>query len=312
MKIAFRVDYGNQIGMGHFTRMSALAEAFSERGCDCLFFRNEDEPIDYSEFDIVIIDTYLVDDNYISSLNSHRRLLVCYDDNALYRYNCDVLINANLYANELNFSFGSKIPKLLLGGKYALLREEFRNSEPLDVRKDANRIFICFGGTDLRNSTPKVVSALQNIVGIELTVVLGAMTNCDREVESLSSSNVRILKTPKLISEVMRECDIAITAAGSMTYELASIGLPSLSIIQADNQKKIAEYMNRNGLIKCVGNWKNINIELLCNESNALLSDYSRRLAQSNSLYKTVDKKGVNNIVNTLFRYGKMKLADGI
>jgi spore coat polysaccharide biosynthesis predicted glycosyltransferase SpsG len=295
LKIAFRIDIGNEIGTGHYLRMSALADAFSGLGHQCAFFKSEDEPIDYSPFDIIVVDTYQVNDDYIASLNSPDRLLVCYDDNALYTYNCDILINANLHAHELSFRFGEKIPRLLLGGKYALLRGEFRNAAPVSILENANRVFICFGGSDLRNMTRKVIDALIEIDGIQLCVVMGPYTKNDKEVFALANENVTIFKAPASISEIMKSCDIAVTAAGSMIYELAAIGLPALTITQADNQLLIAEYMDRNDLMTCVGNWENIDFNKLRYEVVSLLSDFSTRKLKSAQLLETVDKNGAIN-----------------
>jgi len=303
LKIAFRIDISNEIGTGHYLRMSALADAFSELGHQCFFFKSEDETIDYSPFDIVMIDTYQVSDEYIASLNSPDRLLVCYDDNALYTYSCDILLNANLHAHELNFRFGEKIPRLLLGGKYALLRGEFRNAAPVSVRKDANQVFICFGGSDLRNMTPKVINTLKEIGGIHLSVVLGPYTNNDEEVYALSNENITIFKAPQSISAIMSNCDIAITAAGSMIYELAAIGLPAITIIQADNQYLIADYMSRHDLMNCIGDWGNIDLIRLKNDVISLLSDFDKRKEKSKTLKETVNKNGAANAAKEIINY---------
>lgn len=303
MKIAFRIDIGNEIGTGHFMRMSALAEAFTELGCICEFFKNEDEPVDYSGFDIIVLDTYQVDNKYIADLNVPGRIVVCYDDNALYAYNCDILLNANLHAAELRFKFEGKTPSLLLGGKYALLRRELRTAAPFVIREKADRVFVCFGGSDLRNITPRVIEALKSMESVRLSVALGALTSCDDEVFALANDNVSVHKTPAAISDLMRQCDIAVTAAGSMVYELAALGMPAITITQADNQSLIAEYMSRNGLMKCVGDWQNVDFNNLGSEVESLLRDASRRKTESNALKKTVDKNGAINAAGDILKY---------
>jgi spore coat polysaccharide biosynthesis predicted glycosyltransferase SpsG len=300
MKAAFRIDAGAQIGMGHFVRMSALAEALTEKGCACDFFTRENEPIDYTGFDIVFVDTYLVTDEYISALNELNALVVCYDENALYKYSCDLLINSNLYANDLKFQFGAKIPQMLLGGKYALLRKEFRERDSILIRKEATRVFICFGGTDVRNCTPDVVACLQALPNIELAVVLGEMTQCDDEVAKVADDHVSIFKNPDSIAEIMRGCDIAVISAGSIVYESAALGLPALLIVQADNQERIAGYMTSNCLMKCVGNWENLSMRYLFDETISLLADYERRYSESGRLRESVDQNGVYNVSNVV------------
>jgi len=282
--------------------MNALADAFTYMEHQCDFYKGEDEPIDYSGYDIIILDTYLVTDDYIASLNSPDRLVVCYDDNALFTYECDVLLNANLHANELNFRFGNKKPVLLLGGKYALLRGEFRDSSPLEVHENANNVFVCFGGSDAQDMTPKVVRTLKEIEGINLSVVLGAYTKNDDEVLPLSDKSTIVYKTPKEISKVIKNCEVAVTAAGSMIYELASLGVPSIVIVQADNQELIAEYMARNELLINVGSSESNILSDLKREVSSLLLDYKKRKSLSKNMLENVDKNGAMNAADEILR----------
>ena len=303
MKVAFRVDVSPEIGTGHLSRMSVLAEAFTELSCECTFYKGEDEPVDYSGFDVIVVDTYQVDDAYITSLNAPSRIVVCYDDNALYTYDCDAVLNANLHAGELRFKFGAKTPRMLLGGKYALLRKEFREAEPIAIKEKANRVFVCFGGSDLRNMTPRVIEALMRNKTAFLTVVLGALTSCDGEVKSLASENVAVYKTPESISRLMTECDVAVTAAGSMIYELAALGLPTILVAQADNQLLISEYMSRQGLMKYIGDWQNVELNTIKGEVEALLRDVDRRSLESSKLKNTVDRNGAMNAAHEIMEY---------
>jgi len=295
LKIAFRIDISNKIGTGHYYRMNALADAFIIIGHQCDFFKTEDEPVDYSGYDIIIIDTYEVNDDYIKKINTPEKLIVCYDDNALYTYDCDVLINANIYAHELKFRFGAKKPKLLLGGKYALLRNEFQKAAPVKIQEKANNVFICFGGADTQNMTPKIINALKNIENIYLHVVLGSYTKNDEEVLNESGENVIIYKNPDKISKVMEKCDIAVTASGTMTYELASIGLPGIVITQADNQKLISEYLDEHNIAIVAGDYKAVNYDILADEVKLLLNDYKKRNDLSKKMFKQVNKHGAKN-----------------
>jgi spore coat polysaccharide biosynthesis predicted glycosyltransferase SpsG len=305
LKIAFRIDISPEIGTGHYVRMSALAEAFVELGHTYEFFKSEDEPVDYSNFDIIVVDSYEVSSEYIAKLNTPNQTLVCYDDNALYTYNCDILINANLYAKELNFKFGNTPSYMLLGGEYALLRGEFQNISPITIKEKATRVFVCFGGSDLRNTTPRIIESLQDIAGVKLSVALGGSTKCDDEVYTLAKKNVTIYKTPESICEIMHNCDIAVTSSGSMVYELAVLGLPAITISQAENQFFVAEYMLRKGLMKNVGNWKNVDFDYVKKEVQLLLDDTNRRKFESAKLVKMVNKNGAVNAAKEIVRIAK-------
>lgn len=291
-RVVFRVDISPTIGTGHFMRMSVLADAFIEMGCECAIFTGEDEPIDYEPYDIIVLDTYLLNDGYISLLRKPRRVLVCYDDNALYKYDCDIILNANLHASELDFRYAGRKPKMLLGTSYALLRNEFKESERAEIREDAKNVFICFGGSDIRNFTAFVIKSLCNIPDIQLTVALGKHTTSDNEALEQKGKNIEILKNPVPLSAVMKRCDIAVTAAGSMVYELAALGLPAIVIPQADNQKLIADHLNKHGLMKALGQWDIVESNTLRDEVVNLLNNYPRRKTESEKLTETVNPHG--------------------
>ena len=295
-KVAFRIDVSAEVGMGHLMRMTALSDAFAEFGCECVFFTAKDEPVDYAGFDIVVLDSYGLSDEYIASLRAGGRVLVCVDDNALYTYNCDMLLNHNFHAHELSFRFASTPPKLLLGAKYALLRSEFARAKPISIKEKAANIFLCFGGSDVRNFTPLAIKALECISGVSLTVVLGEHTKSDNEVMALASDNVHILKNPAFVSEIMKTCDIAITAAGSMVYELAALGIPSIVISQADNQLKAAEFLGSSKLMKWLGHWDSVSLEELALEAKKLINEKERRKAEHETLLQVVDRKGARNV----------------
>ena len=304
-KIAFRVDISPAIGTGHFMRMNVLAEAFTELGCECTIYTGKDEPINYELYDIIVLDTYLLNDEYISSLRKPGRTLVCYDDNALYTYDCDILLNANFHAKELEFNLIGQKPKMLLGPEYALLRNEFRNAAPITINENAYHVLICFGGSDIRSFTPFVTKTLLGVPGLFLTTVLGNYTTCDNEVMSLASERTEILKAPNLFSEAMKRCDIAVTAAGSMVYELASMGLPSIVIPQADNQYMISDYLSRHGLMRATENWGTVQPQRLMDEVTTLLSDYPRRKAESAKLIKTVNPNGAVKAASEILKYSE-------
>jgi spore coat polysaccharide biosynthesis predicted glycosyltransferase SpsG len=278
--------------------MTALSEAFVEMGYCCYIFRGEDEPLDYSDYDIIIIDTYWVTDEYIAELSKHK-FVVCIDDNALYNYSCDVLLNYCYNASELNFRFGEKKPKLLLGGRYALLRKQFRAATSITPRKIAGRIFVCFGGTDMRNFTLPTIKMLRTIENVELSVVIGVGVEYTDELRAENYGNVAIYQNPENISEVMTSCDIAITSASTITFELAALGISTLVITMADNQENTARFLD-DGYMKCLGNWQEFDYSTLIPAVTELLSNYNRRISESEKSKKLADKNGAYNAANAI------------
>lgn len=303
VSIAARVDSGKHIGIGHLTRMRALTDAFfSLYDVRADIFEAKDEPIDYRPYNIVILDSYLLSNDYIASIHSESQTLVCYDDNALYVYDCDIILNANLHASSLSFRTKVPAPVKFLGGDYALLRPDFWDAEPAFIRQLPTRVFVCFGGTDLNSQTPLVVNALLDIPDIQLSVVLGACAPDYPKLEMVVSDRLSIFRDPQSMAAIMQECDIAVISAGSITYEIASLGIPALTITQADNQRLVAEYLDNNALMKSLGCYDVLAPSLLKKETQDLLMDYKRRKHESLKLIKSVNKQGALKAAAAIWR----------
>ena len=102
------------------------------------------------------------------------------------------------------------------------------------------------------------------------------------------------------MSELMRKCDIAISACGSTIYELCAMHVPAIGIIIADNQRSVAELMKKEKMILDI-----IDIEQLeCNKILGLL-----QLLINDNMVRQEIKNYSNDIVNL---YGAEKLAENI
>lgn len=333
MNIAFRLDANNRIGMGHAQRCMTLAAEFLQMGHPCVFFCKENQSLfsllaDHGfqtclvpesglpeeqewllgrlgGFSILILDSYQLSDAYIRAMRHAGRVVCCIDDNALYRYDCDIVLNGNLHASELRYRFGSEKPHMLLGGRYCLLRKEFQDAEPVTIRLAADTVFVCMGGSDPQNLTPFIVRELQKIPDIRIVAALGALTQCDRQVREVAGPQVTVVKSPPLLSRWMGSCDIGVTAAGSMVYELAVLGLPSLISIQAENQRLIADYMNRHRLMEPIGDSHDLLLPGLREACAGLLSDYPRRKAMHRLLRGAVAANGARRSAGSIISFAE-------
>jgi len=95
--------------------------------------------------------------------------------------------------------------------------------------------------------------------------------------------------------------DVAITAAGVTAYELCAAGVPAITYVMADNQRKNAESFHKDGLMEYAGDLRtdpvlNKIVELL----NGKYQDYSYRKEVSNAMKKRVDGKGSEHVAKVL------------
>ena len=82
-----------------------------------------------------------------------------------------------------------------------------------------------------------------------------------REIEAIVSHATfsgEVLAGVRDMAAVMDWADLAVTAAGSTCYELALLGVPFITLILAENQEKIAKYLQSADIAPNIGGHQNL------------------------------------------------------
>lgn len=197
------------------------------------------------KWDWLIVDHYALDARWESELRQSTQKILVIDDIADRQHNCEVLLDQNLYA-DIETRYAGKVPahcQLLLGPRYALLRDEFRRlREQIKPRSGpVKRILIFFGGVDADNYTGHAIEALaqMRLPGVHVDVVIGVQHPCREQIKAACAQHGFIchIQTDKM-AELMAAADLAIGAGGSACWERCCLGLPTLALCTADNQQK--------------------------------------------------------------------------
>jgi len=201
MKALIRADGGFNIGMGHIIRCMTLYDELIKNNVECIFVSKKDKVVEgyfkdkkvryilmeameldgekieikniiknYNT-DVIITDSYNINEEYLLFLKSLSRYLVSIDDNYLFDYPSDIVVNPNVYAEKKRYN--NNISKYLLGGQYCILRDEFRKRSSKNIKVKAENILITMGGTDVNNVTPFIIKAINEIPGININVIVG-------------------------------------------------------------------------------------------------------------------------------------------
>ena len=207
-------------------------------------------------WDWIIVDHYALDARWERSLRASAKQIMVIDDITDRQHDCDVLLDQNFYA-DMQTRYVNKVPahcQLLLGPRYALLREEFSvMRDQVEPRSGVVRnILVFFGGVDAGNHTGPTLEALAEMARKELKVdvVIGAQHPCREQIleACVIHSYVCHVQT-KNMAELMAKADLAIGAGGSATWERCCLGLPTLSICIASNQRRQIEDAAAEGLL---------------------------------------------------------------
>jgi len=210
--------------------------------------------------DWVVIDGYHFGTEYQHAIkDTGIRLLVIDDYVHAGHYAADLVLNQNIYADDSLYSRRSQNTSLLLGTQYALLRREFLRWRgwQREISEIARKIVVTLGGGDPDNVTLSVVQALRKIDNsdLEVQILFGpANTNLAGLRNEISDRpNYRLITNATNVPDLMAWADIAVAAGGSTCWELAFMGLPSLLVVVADNQRAVAENLANLGVSQNMG-----------------------------------------------------------
>ena len=257
-------------------------------------------------FEWLIVDHYALDERWETALRAHVGSIAVIDDLADRSHNCDVLLDQNLRADN---PYAGRVPvgcKVLLGPTYALVREEFRQARP-HVRPrhgSVKRILIYFGGVDAGNFTGHAIEAVAGQKLAELRVdVIADLANQRRE--QIASQCTRHgfafhVQTDRM-GELMAAADLSIGAGGAATWERCCLGLPTLVICAAENQKRQIEYAACDGLL-FAPEPRGESTAFIRYHVQLLMDNPYLREAMSRAGLKAVDGEGVWRAVRNLTR----------
>jgi UDP-2,4-diacetamido-2,4,6-trideoxy-beta-L-altropyranose hydrolase len=272
--------------------------------------RGSMQALSNQSWDWLIVDHYALDVRWESALRQCARRLMVIDDIADRRHDCDLLLDQNLYA-DMDTRYTGKVPAhcgLLLGPRYALLRDEFRLfREQVRPRSGpVQRVLVFFGGVDTNNSTGRAVEALSDpgFKGLQVAVVIGVQHPYREQIESacLAQQFTCHVQTHRM-AELMAWADLAIGAGGAATWERCCLALPTLAICAAGNQARQLADAAAEGLLYA----PEISGDLadgLRRHLAALMENGSMRLAISRNAMRAVDGRGVARVAARLGQSG--------
>lgn len=221
--------------------------------------------------DCLVIDSYALDEEWERIQRPFVKKIMVIDDLANRRHDCDILLDQNYY-KDIKTRYEGLVPKhckLLLGPKHALLRDEFYEERKHLRTRDGSihRILVFFGGSDLTNETIKAVQAIvaSGREDVQVDVVVGGSNKRKEEVERFcrQHKNMNYYCQVSNMAELIHKADLAIGAGGTTIWERCFLGLPSIVIAVADNQKKLCTDCNELGLLKYIGESRKATVDLL-------------------------------------------------
>jgi UDP-2,4-diacetamido-2,4,6-trideoxy-beta-L-altropyranose hydrolase len=211
--------------------------------------------------DWLVVDHYALDQGWERALRGDCNRLMAIDDIADRIHDCDVVLDQNLGRTPIDYA--ALVPAgctILAGPRYALLRPEFSALRPYSLQRrempGMRHLLITMGGVDRDNATGKVLEALRGCAlpgDCRITVVMGPHApwlGQVREQVATMPWTTEVLVNVRTMERLMAESDLAIGAAGSTSWERCALGLPTILMVLADNQRDIARALRDEGAVQ--------------------------------------------------------------
>lgn len=257
--------------------------------------------------DWLIVDHYALDIRWEQALKPHYHKLMVIDDLADRPHACDLLLDQTFGRDAADYR--PLVPadcRLLCGSQYALLRPEFATMRPYSLQRRAQpalrELLITMGGVDKDNATGQVLQALRTCplpADCRITVVMGATAPWLDEVRTQAQDMpwpTRVLIGVSDMAQLMANSDLAIGAAGATSWERCCLGLPTIMMVLAENQRTVAQELERSGAAKAIDLDQHVTMqlgELLV----PLIADTAQLLHMSKCAASIVDGSGVSAVV---------------
>lgn len=266
-RVAIFVNGNSNIGLGHIYRVLELADEFYCKP-DIYFDVNQTDigvwgktnhhliPVQGIEglltsvmgqgYGIFINDILSTSVSYMKHLRKAigGAKIVNFEDRGEGGHLADLVINA-LYSDSV-------LPNVCYGAKYYIAPKEFLLYEPIKINPFVKIILITFGGADPQNYTDKILEIItansKEYSEYKFCVVLGkAKRNITQLMKYSDYKNIEVMVDIHDMPRVMSKCDIAITSRGRTCYELAMLGIPSISLAQNKREEEHNFACHENG-----------------------------------------------------------------
>lgn len=264
----------------------------------------------------LLVDSYQVSPAYFEALRDQVKL-VYLDDCFEAVYPVDLLINYNAFYTRFPYyeRYGEKT-KLLLGTSYVPLREEFSQAAE-EIRQEGSArtangngfsILLASGGGDSENAMLGILKKLaerEAFADVTIHVVIGAYYPRGDEMKAFADAhaNVRVYHPCRNVAALMKLCDAAASAAGTMLFELSAMQVPTVFFQTADNQRYDSEFFAKEERMLDAGDIRKDReacLNAVCEGLEQLLADGDLRARMREKLLSVTDGKGAERIAEEI------------
>lgn len=284
MNVLIRADGNERIGSGHIMRTKSIAAQLKGLGAKVLYaladergkrlINNEFQSVILSsnyeclddeintlssvvkeqKIKLILLDSYFVTPKYFKELKKLAKVAYI-DDLDAFAYECEALINYGAFFDKNEYKARQNLAKKhFLGSEFAPLRAEFRSTQKSSKNTQKKQVLLTTGNTDLLGIMPRLLEAFlsdESLKNLEFLAISGAFNEHENQLLALSAKhkNIKVLKNPENMAQIMSEADFVLSAGGSTLYELASLAKAVICFSIASNQNNIKSWAEAGAML---------------------------------------------------------------
>jgi UDP-2,4-diacetamido-2,4,6-trideoxy-beta-L-altropyranose hydrolase len=330
-ELLFRLDGGPGIGAGHFMRCLSLAQAAAELGWRSHLALSHETAIPPawaaqagsihflghvagSDSDCascvelvrrlnaawVVTDHYAFDNAFLENLAHAVPHTLLIDDLGERDAAVDLVLNPNPGAESRWHDRYAKAHRSLLGADYFLLRASIDRARPMP---ETGRVLITFGADDTDNLALEFVRhAIAAGIALNADVICTAHRDGLEQLRSATAGalgNWRIHAGPLEIAPLMARAALLVCAGGGTASEAASLGIPSVIVVRADNQRPGAQSLADAGAALLAGEGAAALPQAL-ESMRRLLENDKLRVPMANAGRSLIDGSGARRVIEAM------------
>jgi UDP-2,4-diacetamido-2,4,6-trideoxy-beta-L-altropyranose hydrolase len=255
---------------------------------------------------VVVVDSYAIDESWEAEVSRSGSAVVVIDDMADRPHAASILLNQNLgsSASEYRNLVGPSCA-LLVGPEYALVRPEFARFRSVRSRTHSpvKRVLVFLSGGDEHDISGLAARATADL-GLEVDVVVGGAYPHFSALTAWAQGRegVRILRNVTDMAELMFAADVSIGAPSSASWERCCVGLPTLMIGLAENQRRVAAELVARGAAELIGWYDTVSETDIRTAVRTIRHDPGRLAAMSQAAREITDGQGANRVADAIMR----------
>jgi UDP-2,4-diacetamido-2,4,6-trideoxy-beta-L-altropyranose hydrolase len=259
------------------------------------------EPID-----MLLVDHYAFDNRWHERA---RQLIECrvaaIDDLADRPLDVDLVVDHNFAIDHQAKYAGLLKPgtRILGGPRFALLGPCYVSAPKYSPRNNVESIGISMGGVDAANLSVLALTACRHEAEFRGPIEVATTRNNPnleilRKVATQDSAAVVTLDQPDLAPFFARH-DMQIGAGGGSTWERCCIGVPTLAVIAAENQRQVLFPLDDMKVLRAVREVPP-SARTIGNELRSMISNFSVRSSLASTARRLVDGLGAKRVATCL------------